>query len=193
MNIQKAISVFAGLGMLGAFIFAAESILYGIFSESMIVSIVDIIANTFLLIGMIGIYFANTDKLGKFGLVSGITVIIGFIFHIFMKATSGFVKPILLEYAPQVLEGQVAPSPLGEVINFSMTLFPLSIVLFGLAVLLSKTKQRKLGLLMMFSPFGFLIPFGVFISPLLFGFIIISLAYPIVFKTEKKEEQLVAM
>jgi hypothetical protein len=191
MNIQKGISVFAGLGMLGAVIFAAESILYGIFSESLIVSIVDIIANTLLLVGMIGIYFAHADKLGKFGLISGITVIIGFVFHIFMKATSGFVKPILLEYAPQVLEGQVAPSPLGEMIQFSMTLFPLSIVLFGLAILLSKTKQRKFGLLMMLSPFGFLIPFGVFISPLLFGFIFISLAHPIVFKKAHKEEQIV--
>lgn len=180
MNVQKGISVFSALGIVGALVFATVPLWFALWSETIFLSSVDIIAHTLLLIGMIGVYFGNAEKLGKFGVVSGILVVIGFVFHIFMKATSGFVKPILLEYAPQVLENQVIPSPLGEIITASMTLFPLSILLFGLSILLSKTAQRKLGFLLMISPFGFVIPFGVFISPLLFSFIFISLAYPLI-------------
>jgi hypothetical protein len=115
MNVQKGISVFSALGIVGALIFATIPLWYALWSETIFLSSVDIIAHTLLLIGMIGVYFGNADKLGKFGLVSGILVVIGFVFHIFMKATSGFV-----------------------------------------------------------------IPFGIFISPLLFSFIFISLAYPLV-------------
>jgi hypothetical protein len=188
MNVQKGISAFSFLGICGGVLFATVPLWYGLWNETLFLTTVDITAHTLLLLGMIGIYFANADKLGKFGLVSGILLIPAFVFHIFMKATSGFVKPILHEYAPQVLANGAVPSPLAEIINFSMILFPLSIFLFGIAIAISKMPQRKLGFLLMFSPFGFLVPFGVFISPLLFSFIMISLAYPNVFRKSKSQE-----
>ncbi|WP_423800736.1 hypothetical protein [Neobacillus sp. SAB-20_R2A] len=188
MNVQKGISVFAFLGICGAALFATVPLWYGLWQETLFLTTVDITAHTLLLMGMIGIYFANAEKLGNFGLISGILLIPGFVFHIFMKAASGFFKPILFEYAPQVLANGTVPSPLAEIINVSMILFPLSIFLFGIAIAVSKMAQRKIGFLLMFSPFGFLVPFGVFISPLLFSFIVISLAYPIVSGKNKNPE-----
>lgn len=193
MTVTKGISAFSILGICGALLFATVPLWFGLWPDKVGVSAVDVVAHILMLVGMIGIYFGYVEKLGKFGLAAGVFIVIGFVFHIFMKATSGFVKPILLEYAPQVLENQIAPSPLGEIISASMILFPLSILLFGLAIGLSKVPQRKLGFLLMISPFGFVIPFGVFISPILFAFILISLASPLVSgKGKNKEMELVA-
>ncbi|WP_462410082.1 hypothetical protein [Neobacillus sp. Marseille-QA0830] len=188
MNVQKGISVFALVGICGALLFATVPLWYGLWKENLFLSTVDITAHTLLLIGIIGVYFANAEKLGKFGLFTGMLIVAGFVFQIFMKAASGFFKPILFEYAPQVLANGAVPSPLNEIITFSTVLFPLSIVLFGIAIAKSKMAQRKLGFLLMFSPFGFLVPFGVFISPLLFSFIMVSLAYPIVSKKNKTSD-----
>lgn len=188
MTIQKGISAFSYLGMIGALLFATLPLWFALWPKSLGVTAVDLVAHIFMLFGMIGIYFNYAEKLGKFGLTSVVVVLIGFIFQIFMKAASGFIQPVLLEFAPQSIENQIAPSPLGEIIMTSFIIFPLSIVLFGLAVGLSKIPQRKLGFLLMFSPFGFIIPFGIFISPILFAFILISLAYPIVKIRENKQE-----
>jgi hypothetical protein len=187
MTVQKGISAFSFIGICGAILFATLPLWFALWPETLGVTAVDLTAHILILMGMIGIYFNYADKLGKFGFIAVVGVIIGFVFQIFMKAASGFIKPVLLEYVPQTLENQIAPSPLGEVIMASFIIFPFSIVLFGLAIGLSTIPQRKLGFLLMVSPFGFVIPFGVFISPIIFAFIFISIAYPIV--KGRKEQQ----
>lgn len=129
MTVQKGISTFSFIGICGALLFATLPLWFALWPETLGVTAVDLTAHILILMGMIGIYFNYADKLGEFGLVAAVGIVVGFIFQIFMKAASGFMKPVLLEYVPQTLENQIAPAPLGEVIMASFIIFPLSIVL----------------------------------------------------------------
>lgn len=170
MRMEQGIKSFALVGAIGACVFATVPLWFGFFGESTFVTIVDVLAQTLLLIGMAGIYTGNSEKLGKLGLVTTLLMMIGFVFMVFMKMASGFFKPILNEYAPEAVAGNMVPSPLGEIIGITMIFFPLSTVLFGLSVLLSKLPRRKtLGIALMVGPFGFLLPFGIYVTPIVFA------------------------
>lgn len=170
MRMEQGIKSFALVGAIGACVFATVPLWFGIFGESAFVTTVDVLAQTLLLIGMAGIYTGNSDKLGKLGLAATLLMMIAFVFMVFMKMASGFFKPILTEYAPEAVSGNMIPSPLGEIIGITMMFFPLSTVLFGLSVLLSKLPRRKtLGIALMVGPFGFLLPFGIYVTPIIFA------------------------
>jgi hypothetical protein len=180
MTKDKGIAAFAKAGTLGAVLFALVPILYGFMGETTIQTVVDSIAQSLIMVGLAGVFLGYADRMGRFGLIATLLMMVGFVFQVFMKMCMGFVKPVLMEYAPQALAGGMPPAPLGEAISISMAFFPVTAILFGLSVFFSKIPRAKLlGALLTVGPFGFFLPFGVFITPFLFAFAYFYLTYTI--------------
>ncbi|MBD0383265.1 hypothetical protein [Paenibacillus sedimenti] len=179
MTKEQGIIGFAKVGSIGALIFMTVPLWRGLMGESMFVTSVDVFAHILLQVGLAGLYLGYADKLGKFGFISTLMTMIGFIFMVFMKMASGFFRPILMEYAPEAMVGQMAPSPLGEIIGATLLYFPLSTVLFGVSVFISKLPRSKLlGAFLIVGPFGFVLqPFGIYVTPVLFAIAFFYLTY----------------
>ncbi|MFC5469505.1 hypothetical protein ACFPPD_12300 [Cohnella suwonensis] len=180
MTREKGLAAFARIGTVGAILFTTVPIMYGIMGETTIQTIVDSIAQTLIMLGLVGVFMGYADKMGRFGLVATMLMMVGFVFQVFMKMCMGLVKPVLMEYAPQTVANGMPPSPLGEAISISMMFFPLTAILFGISIFVSKIPRAKLlGALLTAGPFGFVLPFGIFITPFLFAFAYSFLTYTI--------------
>lgn len=87
MTVQKGISAFSFIGICGAILFATLPLWFALWPETLGVTAVDLTAHILILMGMIGIYFNYADKLGKFGLIAVVGVVIGFVFSNFHEGS----------------------------------------------------------------------------------------------------------
>ena len=101
----------------------------------------------FLLLGLPGLYLAQAEKAGRFGLMSFLMVFFGTLFFA-VSNNYGFIAPVLAAGAPVMLDAINAYPPV-ITLNVLLTVgFFLGFIFFGIATLRARVLPGQAGILM---------------------------------------------
>jgi hypothetical protein len=101
----------------------------------------------FLLLGLPGLYAAQSERAGRFGLVSFLILFFGTLFTA-ESHSYGFFAPVLAAQAPAVLDAINAYPPVAALNWLWIVGFFLGFILFGIATLRARVLPRQAGILM---------------------------------------------
>ena len=101
----------------------------------------------FLLLGLPGLYAAQSERAGRLGLVSFLMVFFGTLF-IAVSHNYGFIAPVLAAQAPAMLDAINAYPPVAALNWLWIVGFFLGSTLFGIATLRARVLPRQSGILM---------------------------------------------
>jgi len=101
----------------------------------------------FLLLGLPGLYAAQSERAGRFGLVSFLILFFGMLFTAESHSYS-FFAPVLAAQAPAVLDAINAYPPVAALNWLWIVGFFLGFILFGIATLRGGVLPRQAGILM---------------------------------------------
>ena len=127
----------------------------------------------FLLLGLPGLYVAQSERAGRFGLVSFLMVFFGTLFFA-VSNNYGFIAPVLAAGAPAMLDAINTYPPVAT-LNALLTVgFFLGFIFFGITTLRAHVLPRQSGILMIIgSPLNAI---GAVLSILVFeGFWIVGI------------------
>ena len=100
-----------------------------------------------LLLGLPGLYAAQSERAGRFGLVSFLWLFFGTLF-LGVSGISGFIAPVLAAQAPAMLDA-INAYPSVVALNWLWIVgFFLGSILFGIATLRARVLPRQAGILM---------------------------------------------
>jgi len=101
----------------------------------------------FLLLGLPGLYVAQSERAGRFGLVSFLMVFFGTLFFA-VSNNHGFIAPVLAAGAPAMLDAINTYPPI-VTLNVLLTVgFFLGFIFFGITTLHARILPRQAGILM---------------------------------------------
>ena len=101
----------------------------------------------FFLLGLPGLYAAQSESAGRFGLVSFLMLFFGTLFFA-VSNNHGFIAPVLAAQAPAMLDAINAYPPV-IALNALLTVgFFLGFIFFGIATLRARVLPRQTGILM---------------------------------------------
>ena len=101
----------------------------------------------FLLLGLPGLYAAQSERAGRFGLVSFLWLFFGMLF-LAVSNYGGFIAPVLAAQAPAVLDAINAYPPVAALNWLWIVGFFLGFIFFGIATLRARVFPRQAGILM---------------------------------------------
>ena len=101
----------------------------------------------FLLLGLPGLYAAQSERAGRFGLVSFLILFFGTLFTAVSHSYSLF-APVLAAQAPAMLDAINAYPPVAALNWLWIVGFFLGFILFGIATLRARVLPRQAGILM---------------------------------------------
>jgi hypothetical protein len=101
----------------------------------------------FLLLGLPGLYAAQSERAGRLGLVSFLMLFFGTLFFA-VHNNSGFIAPVLAAQAPAMLDAINAYPPVAALNWLWIVGFFLGFILFGIATLRARVLPRQIGILM---------------------------------------------
>ncbi len=123
----------------------------------------------FLLLGLPGLYAAQSERAGRLGLVSFLMLFFGTLFFA-VHNNSGFIAPVLAAQAPAMLDAINAYPPVVALNGLLAVGFFLGFILFGIATLRARVLPRQTGILMAIGALLLLVGavLGQFVSEALF-------------------------
>jgi hypothetical protein len=101
----------------------------------------------FLLLGLPGLYAAQSERAGRLGLVSFLMLFFGTLFFA-VSNNYGFIAPVLAAEAPAMLDAINAYPPVVALTALLAVGFFLGFILFGIATLRARVLPRQAGILM---------------------------------------------
>jgi hypothetical protein len=101
----------------------------------------------FLLLGLPGLYAAQSERAGRLGLVSFLMVFFGTLFFA-VSNNYGFIAPVLAAQAPAMLDAINAYPPVITLNGLLAVGFFLGFIFFGIATLRARVLPRQAGILM---------------------------------------------
>jgi len=101
----------------------------------------------FLLLGLPGLYAAQSERAGRLGLVSFLMLFFGTLFFA-VSNNYGFIAPVLAAEAPAMLDAINAYPPVVALNALLAVGFFLGFILFGIATLRARVLPRQAGILM---------------------------------------------
>ena len=101
----------------------------------------------FLLLGLPGLYAAQSERAGRLGLVSFLMLFFGTLFFA-VSNNYGFIAPVLAAQAPAMLDAINAYPPVVALNALLAVGFFLGFILFGIATLRARVLPRQAGILM---------------------------------------------
>ena len=101
----------------------------------------------FLLLGLPGLYAAQSERAGRLGLVSFLMLFFGTLF-IAVSHSYGFIAPVLAAQAPAMLDAINAYPPVAALNGLGPVCFFPGFILFGIATLRARVLPRQTGILM---------------------------------------------
>ena len=101
----------------------------------------------FLLLGLPGLYAAQSERAGRFGLVSFLMLFFGTLF-LAVSGNYGFIAPVLAAEAPAMLDAILAYPPVIALNALLAVGFFLGFIFFGIATLRARVLPRQAGFLM---------------------------------------------
>lgn len=101
----------------------------------------------FLLLGLPGLYAAQSERAGRLGLVSFLMVFFGTLFFA-VSNNSGFIAPVLAAQAPAMLDAINVYPPVVALNGLLAVGFFLGFILFGIATLRAQVLPPRSGILM---------------------------------------------
>jgi MFS family permease len=101
----------------------------------------------FLLLGLPGLYAAQSERAGRLGLVSFLMVFFGTLFFA-VSNNYGFIAPVLAAQAPAMLDAINVYPPVVALNGLLAVGFFLGFIFFGIATLRARVLPRQTGILM---------------------------------------------
>ena len=101
----------------------------------------------FLLLGLPGLYAAQSERAGRLGLVSFLMLFFGTLF-IAVSHNYGFIAPVLAAQAPAMLDAINAYPPVVALNGLLAVGYFLGFIFFGIATLRARVLPRQTGILM---------------------------------------------
>lgn len=101
----------------------------------------------FLLLGLPGLYAAQSERAGRLGLVSFLMVFFGTLFFA-VSNNFGFIAPVLAAQAPAMLVAINTYPPSATLSGLLLVCFFPGFILFGIATLRARVLPRQTGILM---------------------------------------------
>jgi hypothetical protein len=101
----------------------------------------------FLLLGLAGLYVAQSERAGRFGLVSFLWLFFGTLF-LGVSGLSGFIAPVLAAQAPAMLDAINSYPSVVALNGLWIVGFFLGFILFGIAMLRARVLPRQAAILM---------------------------------------------
>jgi len=101
----------------------------------------------FLLLGLPGLYAAQSERAGRLGLVSFLMLFFGTLFFA-VSNHYGFIAPVLAAQAPAMLDAINAYPPVIALNGLLAVSFFLGFIFFGIATLRARVLPRQTGILM---------------------------------------------
>ena len=101
----------------------------------------------FLLLGLPGLYAAQSERAGRLGLVSFLMLFFGTLFFA-VSNNYGFIAPVLAAQAPAMLDAINAYPPVAALNGLGPVCFFPGFILFGIATLRARVLPRQTGILM---------------------------------------------
>ena len=101
----------------------------------------------FLLLGLPGLYIAQSERAGRFGLVSFLMLFFGTLFFA-VSNNYGFIAPVLAAQAPAMLDAINAYPPVIALNALLAVGFFVGFIFFGIATLRARVLPRQTGFLM---------------------------------------------
>jgi hypothetical protein len=101
----------------------------------------------FLLLGLPGLYVAQSERAGRLGLMSFLMVFFGTLFFA-VSNNYGFIAPVLAAQAPAMLDAINAYPPIIALNALLAVGFFLGFIFFGIATLRARVLPRQAGILM---------------------------------------------
>ena len=101
----------------------------------------------FLLLGLPGLYAAQSERAGRLGLVSFLMLFFGTLF-LAVSGNNAFIAPVLAAQAPAMLDAINAYPPVVALNGLWIVGFFLGFIFFGIATLRARVLPRQTGILM---------------------------------------------
>ena len=105
----------------------------------------------FLLLGLPGLYVAQSERAGRFGLLSFLMLFFGTLFYAGFNI-SALSAPVLAAQAPAMLDAINAYPPVVTLTVLLTIGFFLGFIFFGIATLRARVLPRRIGILMIIGP-----------------------------------------